>query len=96
MVQPKEVVDLSLYWDEWSRCVNSRYQRDQYYRFGKFDTCSKQWHDFKVACRAKVTKAEVEEEKAKELLATTFYHKKTNVSPTVGVIWELKETPGWD
>ena len=93
MVQPTEVVDVASFWDEWSRCVNSRYQRDQYYRFGQFDSCSKQWNDFKIAGRAKMAKTEAE---AKELLASTYFHKKSTLSPTAGVIWELKETPGWD
>lgn len=92
MVQPKEVVDVSFYWDEWSRCVNSRYQRDQFYRFGQFDSCSKQWNDFKIACKAKVTK---QEDEAKALLETTYHHKRSNVSPTAGIIWELKDPPSW-
>ncbi|CAB9526720.1 expressed unknown protein [Seminavis robusta] len=93
MVQPKEVVDVSMFWDEWSRCVSSGYQRDQYYRLGKFDNCAKQWNDFKTAGRAKVAKTE---EEAKGMLAKTHLYQRKNVSPTAGVIWELKETPGWD
>jgi len=93
MVQPTEVVDVASFWDEWSRCVSSRYQRDQYYRFGKFDSCSKQWNDFKIASRAKLAKTE---DDARELLSTTYFHQRSNVSPTAGVIWEMKETPSWD
>lgn len=91
-IQPKDVVDVAFYWDQWSRCVNSRYQRDQFYRFGEFDNCSKQWNDFKIAGKAKL--ADTEEEAAR-LLATTYYSKRSRVSPTVGVIWEAKETPSW-
>jgi hypothetical protein len=91
-IQPKEVVDAAFYWDEWSRCVSSRYQRDQFYRFGQFDNCSRQWNDFKTAAKAKMAPTE---EEAKEMLTTTYYHKKSNASPTVGVIWELKDPPSW-
>ena len=93
-IHPKEVVNVSFYWDEWTRCVNSGYQRDQYYRFGKFDNCSRQWNDFKIATRAKF-RTETEDE-AKKMLETTYFHKKNNVSPTVGVIWDLKDPPSWD
>lgn len=93
MSQSSEVVDVASFWDEWTRCVSSRHQRDQYYRFGKFDSCSKQWQDFKTAGRAKMAKTE---EEAKEILATTYFHKQSHISPTAGVIWELKEKPGWD
>ena len=93
MVQPKEVVDVISFWDEWSRCISSGYQRDHYYRLGELDSCGKQWQDFKTASRAKMAKTQ---EEAKAMLATTHFHKRQNVSPTIGVIWELKETPGWD
>jgi hypothetical protein len=91
-MQPKEVVSLGLFWSEWSRCLTAKYQRDQLYRFGKFDDCSPQFKDFKTAMKAKFTK---EEKDAREMIEGTFYHKRNTVSPTVGVIWELKETPGW-
>ena len=93
MSQPSEIVDVSMFWKEWTSCVSSRHQRDQYYRFGQFDNCSKQWQDFKTASRAKMCKTENE---ARKLLSTTYYHQRTQISPTAGVIWELKETPGWD
>ena len=41
-----------------------------------------------------------DEEEARKLIAKSFY--KNNLgsdlknSPTAGVIWDLKETPGWD
>jgi hypothetical protein len=92
-MDPKETVPVGSYWSEWSRCLTASYQRDQLYRMGQFDDCSKQWQDVKTAMRAKFIKNEQE---AKELLETTFYYQRRNVSPTAGVIWELKETPGWE
>ena len=59
-MQPKEVVDVTLFLSEWSHCLTAKYQRDRLYRFGKFDDCGSQWQDFKKAFRAKVTKDEYE------------------------------------
>jgi len=90
-----EFVVLSLYWDEWSRCIGSRYQRDSLYRVGRLDTCSRQWKDLKVAARAKVMQWK-DPKGAQTLIDNTYYKKRTTVSPTAGAIWELKEKPGWD
>jgi len=92
-MQPREVVDFGLFIVEWSKCLTAKYQRDQLYRFGKFDDCSKQWMDLKNAGRAKVSR---DEAYARKIIADTYHVKKTTISPTAGVIWELKETPGWD
>mmetsp|Transcript_36230 Transcript_36230/g.51259 ORF Transcript_36230/g.51259 Transcript_36230/m.51259 type:complete len:98 (-) Transcript_36230:1144-1437(-) len=97
MPQPNEVVDLWLYFDEWSRCVGSGYQRDRLYRYGKFDSCNNQWQDLKKAAVAK-TKASKKE--AEAILGETYYKQHLGSdqtkSPTAGVIWDLKEKPGWD
>jgi hypothetical protein len=90
-----EFVVLSVYWDEWSRCIGSRYQRDHLYRLGRLDPCSKQWNDFKIASRAKVVQWK-DPAAAEVLLDATYYRKRTTISPTAGAIWELKERPGWD
>ena len=92
-MQPKEVVNFSQFLTEWSRCLTAKYQRDVLYRFGKFDDCGRQWQDVRNAFRAKISR---DEASAKKLVEETFHHKRTTVSPTVGVIWEAKETPGWD
>ena len=93
----KQTADISLYFDEWSRCLGSNYQRDAMYRFGKFDGCTAQWQDLKTAIRAKTKKDQAE---AKKMMASTHYVKHLGsdpkTSPTAGVIWELKEKPGWD
>ena len=89
------IVQLGTYWDEWTRCVGSRYQRDQLYRLGRIDDCSKQWKDFRIAFRAKVMEYS-NPKGAEELIATTYYKKRTTISPTAGAIWELKEKPGWN
>ena len=89
------VVVLGTFWDEWSRCISSRYQRDQLYRVGRLDGCSRQWNDLKIAGRAKVVQYRNPQE-ANELVASTYYKKRTTISPTAGAIWELKEQPGWD
>lgn len=86
---------LGKYWEEWSRCVGSKYQKDQLYRYGRFDTCSRQWKDLKTAGRAKLLQNR-DPETARELIASTYFQKRTTISPTAGAIWELKETPGWD
>ena len=87
-------VPLGLYWDEWSRCIGSRYQRDQLYRLGQLDSCSRPWKDMKKAMRAKVLEIS-EPQKAKELMDSTYYKKRTTISPTAGAIWELKKKPSW-
>jgi Protein of unknown function (DUF3128) len=91
-MQPKEVVSVGVFWSEWSRCLTAKYQRDQLYRLGKFDDCGRQWNDFKTSVRAKFTK---DEAGARKILEGTYYHEWNTVSPTAGVIWELKETPSW-
>jgi uridine kinase len=91
-MQPKEVVDVALYLSEWSKCLTSKYQRDQLYRLGELDDCSRQWNDFGNAVNAKFVNDTKEAEK---IVQKTYYHQRTNVSPTIGVIWEAKETPGW-
>ena len=70
-MQPKEVVSLGLYWSEWSRCLTAKYQRDQLYRNGKFDDCSRQWSDVKIAMQAKFEK---DAEVSRNLIAKTFYY----------------------
>jgi hypothetical protein len=88
-------IPLSLYWDEWSRCIGSRYQRDHLYRIGRLDSCSRQWQDLKTAGRAKFLQYK-DPAACKKLMECTFYNKRTTISPTAGAIWELKEKPGWD
>ncbi|GFH61360.1 hypothetical protein CTEN210_17836 [Chaetoceros tenuissimus] len=97
MPQSNEIVNLVTYFDEWTRCCSSSYQKDSLYRFGKFDSCGPQYNDLKIALKAKVAKSE---EEAKELIAGTYYKQNLGSdpknSPTAGAIWELKEKPGWD
>jgi hypothetical protein len=97
MPQSNDVVDLSVFVDEWSRCVSSRYQRDSLYRFGRFDSCTPQWSDLKLAFKAKTLS---NPDEAQKIVATTHYQKNLGsdpaASPTAGVIWELKSPPGWD
>ena len=97
MPQSNEVVDLLLFFDEWSRCLGSRYQRDKLYRYGRFDGCGAQWNDLKIAGRAKL---ERDPEKAEAMLRQTHYRRHLGsdqgASPTAGAIWELKEKPSWD
>jgi hypothetical protein len=93
--KPIEYVVLRVYWDEWSRCIGSRYQRDHLYRLGRLDPCSRQWKDFKTASRAKVVQYK-DPAKAEGMMDSTFYKKRTTISPTAGAVWELKETPSWD
>ena len=96
MSQSADVVNISHYIDEWSRCLGSRYQSDQMYRYGKFSSCSNQLQDIGIAFQAKMCKTR---EEAEKLLSSTFYHQHLGSnpknSPTAGVIWDLKETPGW-
>eukprot|EP00568_Trieres_chinensis_P010822 CAMPEP_0183311400 /NCGR_PEP_ID=MMETSP0160_2-20130417/36677_1 /TAXON_ID=2839 ORGANISM="Odontella Sinensis, Strain Grunow 1884" /NCGR_SAMPLE_ID=MMETSP0160_2 /ASSEMBLY_ACC=CAM_ASM_000250 /LENGTH=100 /DNA_ID=CAMNT_0025475959 /DNA_START=44 /DNA_END=346 /DNA_ORIENTATION=+ len=97
MPQSNDVVDLTLFFDEWTRCVSSRYQRDSLYRFGKFDSCSAQYRDLKAAIRAKL---KTDPDEARRIIESTHYSLRLGSdpanSPTAGVIWELKEKPGWD
>ena len=83
------------YWDEWARCISSGYQSDSLYRHGKLDSCGKRWKDFKLACEARLIQWK-DPNKARELLDSTYFRKRTTISPTAGAIWELKETPGWN
>jgi len=92
-MQPKEVVDFGLFMKDWSKCLSVKYQRDQLYRFGKFDDCAAQWKDVKDAMRAKLLN---DEDEARRIMEETYRHKRLTISPTIGVIWELKEKPGWD
>lgn len=85
-------IPLGLYWDEWSRCIGSRYQRDSLYRVGRLDNCRRQWNDFKTAGRAKFLQFK-DPETCKQMMDSTFYKKRTTISPTAGAIWELKEKP---
>uniref|UniRef100_A0A7S2LN39 Uncharacterized protein n=1 Tax=Leptocylindrus danicus TaxID=163516 RepID=A0A7S2LN39_9STRA len=97
MPQPNSKVNVWKYLEEWNRCISSTYQRDQLYRLGNFDTCSRQWEDVKIAFRAK---ASSDPKEAQLMLEETYYRKNlgsdTKNSPTAGYIWELKEHPGWD
>lgn len=97
MPQSNKIVNLWTYFDEWTRCCSTSYQKDSLYRFGKFDSCTPQFQDLKIAIRAKLLK---DEQEAKELIAQTFYKRNLGSDPknstTAGVIWELKDVPGWD
>lgn len=61
------------------------------------DACTPQWNDIKIALKAKM---ESDPNIAKEMLETTHYKQNLGsdlkVSPTAGIIWELKDPPGWD
>jgi Protein of unknown function (DUF3128) len=96
MPQANDVVDMFLFFDEWSRCIGSRYQRDRLYRYGKFEGCSKQWKDVGIAMKAKMCK---NREEAEAMVAETHYRRTLGSdpknSPTAGIIWDLKEKPGW-
>jgi hypothetical protein len=89
------IIQLGLFWDEWARCIGSRYQADHLYRVGRFDSCARQWRDLKTATNARFLVFHDPQE-ARRLLESTYYRKRTTISPTAGAIWELKETPGWD
>jgi hypothetical protein len=90
-----EAIKVGLYWDEWARCIGSGYQSDSLYRHGKLDSCGKQWKDLKLAAEARLVQWR-NPARAKELIDSTFYWKRTRISPTAGAIWELKEKPGWN
>ena len=61
------------------------------------DACAAQWNDLKIAMKAKTT---ADPDEAKRLLETTNYKQNLGsdlkVSPTAGVIWDLKDKPCWD
>lgn len=92
IMQPKEIVNFNLFLSEWSRCLTAKYQRDQLYRMGKFDDCHWQWEDVKTAFWAKLSR---DEAYATKQIQSTYYHKRTTISPTDGIIWNIKETPSW-
>mmetsp|Transcript_20498 Transcript_20498/g.38356 ORF Transcript_20498/g.38356 Transcript_20498/m.38356 type:complete len:114 (-) Transcript_20498:142-483(-) len=89
------VIKLGLFWDEWARCLGSRYQGDHLYRTGRFDSCARQWKDLKTATQARFLVGR-DPQTARRLLESTYYKKRTTISPTAGAIWEMKERPGWD
>ena len=88
-------IKLGLFWNEWARCIGSGYQSDSLYRHGRLDGCGKQWNDLKLAAEARLTQWR-NPLRAEELINSTYYMKRTTISPTAGAIWELKERPGWD
>mmetsp|Transcript_26815 Transcript_26815/g.63026 ORF Transcript_26815/g.63026 Transcript_26815/m.63026 type:complete len:137 (+) Transcript_26815:49-459(+) len=88
-------IKLGLYWDEWARCIGSGYQSDSLYRYGRLDSCRKQWNDLTLAVEARLIQWR-NPSRAKELIDSTYYKRRTTISPTAGAIWELKERPGWN
>ena len=78
MPQANDVVDMFLFFDEWSRCIGSRYQRDRLYRYGKFEGCSKQWKDVGIAMKAKMCK---NREEAEAMVAETHYRRTLGKRP---------------
>jgi hypothetical protein len=92
-MHPQSIVDVGLYFSEWSKCLTGKHQRDQLYRFGKFDDCTRQWNDLNQIIYAKFVK---EEREAIKIVQQTYHHQRTNVSPTIGVIWDAKVPPGWE
>jgi Protein of unknown function (DUF3128) len=92
-MQPDDVVKIGEFWNEWSRCHTFKHQRDQLYRFGKMDDCSKQWNDYKKVLRAKFCR---DADEAKQLVESTHLYQERSTSSTAGVIWQLKEKPSWD
>lgn len=97
MPQSNDIVNLWTYFDEWTRCCSTSYQKDSLYRFGNFDSCGPQYQDLRIAIKAKLLK---DEEEAKIIIAETHYKMNLGSDPknstTAGAIWELKEKPGWD
>jgi hypothetical protein len=88
------IMNLGEFWQEWSRCITFQHQRDHLYRLGTFDDCSVQWNDYTAVLAVKFTN---DVQKAKHVIqSTTLYQNKKAISPTVGVIWEAKDTPSWD
>jgi len=61
------------------------------------ESCTEQWKDLKLAMKAKTTS---DPDEAQRILSQTYYKKNLGSdlkqSPTAGVIWDLKERPGWD
>lgn len=88
-------IKLGLYYDEWARCIGSGFQSDSMYRHGKLDGCGKQWKDLKLAAEARLIQWR-NPLKAKELIDSTYYKKRTTISPTAGAIWDLKDKSGWN
>jgi|AntRauTorckE5430_2_1112549.scaffolds.fasta_scaffold200111_1 hypothetical protein len=97
MPQSNDVVNLWNFFDEWTRCCSTSYQKDSLYRFGQFDSCGPQFTDLKVAIKAKIIK---DDEEAKAIIAETHYMIHLGSDPknstTAGAIWDLKEKSGWD
>ena len=93
MVQPKGVVNLGEFWEEWSRCITFKHQRDQLYRVGRFDDCTVQWRDYTRAIEAKFTN---DADKARVMIEGTHLCRTKGVSSTLGVIWQAKQVPSWD
>lgn len=89
--EPK-ATNLMTFVDEWSRCISTVNQLGVYYRQGKFDDCSMEWDDINMALSAKFAR---NPDEARKILAETSLAKRTIESPTVGVIWKLKDKPGW-
>jgi uridine kinase len=92
-MQPQHVVDVGLFVAEWSKCLTFKYQRDQLYRMGKLDDCSRQWDDVNNVVYAKFVNDTAE---ATNIIQKTYNYQRSSVSPTIGVIWEEKSTPNWD
>ena len=61
------------------------------------DSCAAQWNDVKIAFQAKTAS---DPDEAMRLLEKTHYKQNLGsdlkVSPTAGIIWDLKDPPGWD
>lgn len=73
-------------------------QQIYYYHItNNIESCTEQWKDLKLAMKAKTTS---DPDEAQRLLSQTYYKKNLGSdlkqSPTAGVIWDLKERPGWD
>ena len=92
-MQPQEIVDFGMFLSEWSKCLTAKHQRDSLYRLGQFDDCTNQWNDIKIACQAKVFTPNTAD--AIQLIQNTYHYKRTTISPTAGVIWTIKDKPGW-
>jgi hypothetical protein len=87
------VINLGEFWQEWSRCITFKHQRDQLYRFGKFDDCGNQWRDYMAVWRVKFTN---DTTKAQQVVQSTTLYRNKGTSTTLGVIWESKHPPSWD
>lgn len=67
--------------------------------YGKFEGCSKQWKNLGIDCHESQICARNRDE-AQTMVAVTHYRRSTlgsdpRNSPTAGIIWDLKEKPGW-